>query len=352
MRIELPTSPKRILIIKPSALGDVVHALPVLNLLRLRWPEARISWLIGSGFADLVRGHPQLDEVITFDRRRFGQSWYNPMAAVELWKFIGSVGRHDFDLVIDLQGLLRSGSMTALTRAPVRVGFANARELAHMFYTHHVPIDSMEQHAIDRYLAVSEALGCGREPVEFKFVTDEADRLHVAKLLNGVERFALLLPGANWATKRWPPKKYAELIAPLYDQFGLTTILAGGPDVRDIATEIFMHYKPALAGRVPKVIDAVGKTTIRQLVVLIERAAMVIANDSGPMHIAAALNRPLVTIFGPTNPIRTGPFNRPGTVLRFDLPCSPCYSRQCSHVSCMNWVPAEAVLALAGKQLQ
>jgi lipopolysaccharide heptosyltransferase I len=351
MKIELPNPPKRILIIKPSALGDAVHALPVLNLLKLRWPEAQISWLIGSGFADLIRGHPQLDEVITFDRRRLGTAWYNPLAAFELWKFIRTVGRHDFDLVIDLQGLLRSGWMTAMTRAPIRVGFANARELAHMFYTHHVPIDTMEQHAIDRYLAITDALGCGRTPVEFKFVTDEGDRAHVDALLNGVERFALLLPGANWMTKRWSPQGYAELIAPLYEKFGLTTVIAGGPDVRGVVTEIFMHHKPALQGRVPRVVDAVEKTTIRQLVALTERAAMVIANDSGPMHIAAALNRPLVTIFGPTNPIRTGPFNRPDTVLRFDLPCSPCYSRECSHVSCMNWVPADAVLALAGKQL-
>src|SRR5436190_8740167 len=185
-RIELPASPQRILIIKPSALGDVVHTLPVLKLLRTKWPQAQISWLIGSSFAGLIERHPQLNEVISFDRDRFSHASYNPFAAVELRRFIKNLKHRQFDLVIDFQGLFRSGLLTALTRAPVRVGFSNARELAHLFYTHHVPIDSMEQHAVDRYLAVTDALGCGREPVEFKFVIDDADRARVEKMLQGV----------------------------------------------------------------------------------------------------------------------------------------------------------------------
>jgi len=339
-QIELPTSdPRNVLIIKPSALGDVVHTLPVLNLLRRHWPSAQISWLIDSRFAGLLQGHPQLDQIITFDRNRFARSWHNPVAAIELFRFLKNLGERNFDLVIDLQGLMRSGWLTAFTEAPVRVGFSNAREFAHLFYTHHVPVDSMEQHAIERYLSVTQAIGCGREPVEFNFVTDEADAQHVDQLINGVGHYAVLLPGTNWPTKRWPVESFAALIDPLREGFGLTSVIAGGPDVGEIAS------------RIPAPINVVGKTNLRQLVAMLSRADLVIANDSGPMHIASALGKPLVTMFGPTNPIRTGPYGRLDSVVRVDIPCSPCYSRRCSHTSCMKWLGVQDVLDEAQRQM-
>ncbi len=369
MSINLPTSPRRILIIKPSALGDIVHTLPVLNLLRRRWPDAHISWLIGSAFAGLVQGHPQLNEVITFDRNRFARAWYKPPALIDFVRFVRDLKRRKFDLVIDLQGLFRSGWFTSMTGAAVRVGFANARELAHFFYTHHVPIHSMEQHAIDRYLAITDALGCGREPVEFNLSIDAADHARVDELLGGATRFALILPGTNWPTKRWPAERFAELIAPLRGEFGLTSVIAGGPDVSEIA-EVIFRSRPDLEARVSPdsyaapgvnaglgsdaangVLNLVGQTSLRELVALIDRATVVVANDSGPMHIAAAMNKPLVTIFGPTNPTRTGPYRRDDSVVRVDIPCSPCYSRKCSHISCMKWLAVDAVLAQIRRQL-
>src|SRR3954453_2533123 len=126
--IELPSAPSRILLIKPSAIGDVVHALPVLNLLRLRWPEAHVSWLVTPACAGLLERHPQLDEVIRFERKEFGRGWRSPRVGVDLLRFRRSVRARKFDLVVDLQGLLRSGWFAWVTRAPVRVGPANARE--------------------------------------------------------------------------------------------------------------------------------------------------------------------------------------------------------------------------------
>lgn len=345
-RIELPTSPQRILLIKPSALGDVVHALPVLNLLKQRWPAAKISWLIASNFAGLIRGHPQVDEVIAFDRDRFSRAWCDPFATGELFQFIQLLRSRKFDLVVDLQGLFRSGILAALTRAPFRVGFANAREMAHLFYTHHVPIESMEQHAVDRYLAVSDALGCGRAPVQFDLSVSDTTAGEVDAMLEGVGRFALLLPGTNWPTKRWPAEHFASLIEPLRNQQGLSTVLGGGPDAAPIAAEIRNIYQRSKAGSESREtnLDLTGQTTLPQLVALIARAELVIANDSGPMHIAAAMNKPLITPFGPTNPIRTGPYQRPESVVRVDVPCSPCYSKRCSHVSCMKLLRPELVL--------
>src|SRR5439155_9441238 len=153
--IHLSSPPRRILIIKPSAIGDVVHTLPILALLRRRFPQAHIAWLLTPACAGLLDGHPLLDEVILFQRRRFGQGWRNPSSALDLLAFTKDLRQRRFDLVIDLQGLFRSGWFAWKTRAPVRIGFANAREFAPLFYTHRVPIDSPEQHAIGRYLKLA-----------------------------------------------------------------------------------------------------------------------------------------------------------------------------------------------------
>lgn len=337
--VDLPTPPWRILIIKPSAVGDVVHALPILNLLRTKWPTAHIAWLVTPVCSGILEGHPQLNEVILFDRKGLGAAWKSGESRSQLGAFRHRLRDGNFDLVIDLQGLFRSGWMAWQTRAPVRVGFANARELAPLFYTHRVRVGSPEQHAIERYLTIAEQLGCGRGPVKFVFPTDDADRAHVREMTNNIGKYAVVLPGTNWKTKRWPVESFAALVQPLRERFSLSTIIAGGPGDRE------------LAAKIPGGLDLTGKTSLRQLVALLEAADLVIANDSGPMHIAAALGRPLVTMFGPTNPVRTGPYGRGDSVIRVGVPCSPCYSRHCSHISCMTWLYPEHVLALAATQM-
>jgi lipopolysaccharide heptosyltransferase I len=350
--------PQRILIIKPSAIGDIVHALPVLNLVRRRWPAARISWLVTPVCAGLLEGHPLLDEVILFDRKRWGGMWRSPRLFGEWRRFTRELRERRFDLVIDLQGLFRSGWLAWKTGAPVRVGFANAREFAPLFYSHRVPIDTPEQHAIERYVKLARFIGCDDGPIEFPFATTDADREHVDRLLRtaleapggpslqgwatgegALPRYAVLLPGTNWETKRWPVEKFAGMVGPLRERFGLVSVLAGGPDAG------------AMAGQIPGAVDLTCKTTLRQLTALLERADLVVANDSGPMHIASALGRPLVTPFGPTNPVRTGPFGRMDSVIRLDIACSPCYSRHCSHKSCLRGLEVEPVIRLAGEQM-
>jgi lipopolysaccharide heptosyltransferase I len=337
--LDLSTPPGRILIIKPSAVGDVVHGLPVLNLLRRKWPQAHISWLVTPVCSGILEGHPQLDEVILFDRKRLSSAWKSSASRRELFSLGRRLRAGNFDLVIDLQGLFRSGWMAWKTRAPIRIGFSNARELAPIFYTHKVDVGTTEQHAIDRYLSITEALGCGRGPVEFIFPTDDADRAAVRGMLPEPTRYAVLLPGTNWLTKRWPVESFAALVDPLRERFGLETVVAGAAGDKALAAKI--------GG-----IDLTGRTSLRQLAALLEGADLVIANDSGPMHIAAALGRPLVAIFGPTNPVRTGPYHRLDTVVRMDIICSPCYSRYCSHRSCLRWLGIVEVLAAAERQLR
>lgn len=336
MQIELPHEPRKILIVKPSALGDIVHTLPVLKLLRNKWRSAQIDWLVVPAFASLLDGHPLLNHVVRFDRKRFATWYRNPKLAGELLTFTQSLRQPKYDLAIDLQGLFRSGWLTRQTGAPVRVGFGYAREGSPLFYTHKVPQPTPERHAVERYLDIAEALGCGRRPVEFDFgISDDVRRATAAMAGDG--DYAVLLPGTNWPTKRWPAESFAGLIRPIRDEFGLRVIIAGGPDVAGLP--------------MPGAESLVGKTDLKQLVALLERASLVVANDSGPMHIASALNRPLVTLFGPTNPIRTGPYSRLDTVLQLDLACRPCYSRECSHQSCLRWIGVDDVMRQARSRL-
>ncbi len=330
--IHLPREPRRILIVKPSALGDIVHTLPVLHLLRKRFKAAQISWLVVPAFAGLIEGHKDLDHVLLFERRRFSNLWRDASAAKGLLSFAMSLSKQEFDLVIDLQGLLRSGWITWQTRAPVRVGFAYAREGATTFYTHVVNTDTHEKHAVERYLDVCESLGCGRGPVVFDFDLDESARTSVKEMIGVATDYAVLMPGTNWATKRWPAERFEALIGELRRRHGLASVIAGGKDVIEM-------------GRTwPGAIDLAGRTSLKQLVALLEGSRLVVANDSGPMHIASALGRPLVTPFGPTSPVRTGPYSRLDTVVRLDIACAPCFSRQCDHHSCMQWLSLEHVL--------
>jgi heptosyltransferase-1 len=175
--------------------------------------------------------------------------------------------------------------------------------------------------------------------VEFVFATSDDDRRFVGELMPEHKPYAVLLPATNWPTKQWPVERFAAMVEPIRRRFGLESVIAGGADAA------------LLAASMPGAIDLAGKTNLRQLVALLERAALVIGNDTGPMHIAAALGRPLVTMYGPTSPFQTGPYGRLDTVIRLDVACSPCFSRSCSHQSCLRWLEIEPVLELARKQL-
>jgi lipopolysaccharide heptosyltransferase I len=331
--------PKSVLIIKPSAVGDIVHALPVLPRLKRLWPGAKISWIVMPQCADLVRRHPMIDEVILFERRRLSR-WYYPAVALELYRFLRDLRRHEFDLVIDLQGLLRSAGVAIVSGARRRVGFSNARELAPLFYTQAVDCSWELDHAVERYLKVAAALGCPENgKVEFPLAVDDEDRNFIETLIPAGVNYAVLMPGTHWETKRWPVDRFAALIGPVKERWGLESVAAGSPG------------DAVLTKQLTGAIDLTGKTSLRQMVALLERAKLVIANDTGPMHIAAALGRPLVTPYGPTSPTRTGPYGRPDSVIRLDLPCSPCYSRTCSHRSCMEWLGVDSVLKQAGEQM-
>ncbi len=199
--------PERVCIIKPSSMGDVIHAMPILSALRRRWPSAHLSWIVNRPFAELLDGHPDLDERIVYDRGRKGLDGrkFGGMAVL-----LGRLARDRFDLTIDLQGLLRSALMVAATRARVRVGMADAREGARWFYTHRVDAPRLGMHAVDRALRVASRFGADdSEPLFHLPISDQARRW-AAEAVAGLPRPRIILNvGAQWRTKRWPPEHFA-----------------------------------------------------------------------------------------------------------------------------------------------
>ena len=337
---------ERILLIKPSSLGDVIHALPVLCGLRRRYPEARIDWLIGTAFAELLAGHKDLDELVMFDRRRFGRLASNPRIAAEFFRFVRGLRRRHYDLVVDLQGLFRTGFLAWATAAGVRIGFHDAREGAAVFYTHRLHVEDKDSHAVDKNCKVGEMLGFASDPVEFNLPISDVARSDVRSLLS--ERsvgdgttLVAVVPGARWETKVWPVDRFSRAIDDLHADGPVRCILLGGRDEVALCREIVECCES-------KPIDLSGQTDLPRLAAAVELADVVLCHDSGVMHIAVALDRPLVCLVGPTNPARTGPYRRLRDVVRIDLDCAPCYLRrlpQCPHEHrCMKGLSVEVVV--------
>ena len=318
---------QRILLIKPSSLGDVVHALPVLHGLRRRYPNARIDWLISSSLAPLLEGHDELDELVLFDRRNYGRIAFSPRVAVEFVRFVRRLRAGRYDLVIDLQGLFRTGFLARASGAPIRIGFADAREGASFFYNHHSPSVPAETHAVDRNYSVARLLGFDDVPIEFHIPLTDGDRTEADRLLRKAgfddARLVAVVPGARWETKVWLPERFTETIDELQAGHDVRCVLLGGPDETARCAQIAAACRDAP-------INLVGQTSLRILAAVLAKTDAVLCHDSGAMHVAVALDRPVVCLIGPTNPARTGPYRRPNDVVRLDLECAPCYLRNLS----------------------
>jgi lipopolysaccharide heptosyltransferase I len=331
--------PENILVIKPSSLGDVVHSLPVLAKLRSAFPDARISWLIGLAAAPLIESNPNLDRVIYFHRRRGG-----PVTTIgENLRLARALSRENFDCVIDLQGLLRSALFARATRAPRRVGLSDAREGASHFYSDVVAVNGV-MHAIDRYLKVGEVLGFDPEEPVFSLEVPQAAHRTAEKLLEGTPHpprpFIAFSPGARWHTKVWPRANFIEAGRLIIERFGGTILLVGTvSEAGDAAAEI----ENALGD---PVVNLVGRTTLEELVAVFGRLDLLVTPDTGLMHIADAIGLPLVAVFGPTDPARTGPYFQRERVLRSDVcPESPCLKRRCDRGFC------DAMQAVSGEEV-
>jgi lipopolysaccharide heptosyltransferase I len=332
-RLPLPHYPaRRIALLKPSALGDIIHSLPVLTALRRRYPQAHICWVVNRAYEPLLCGHRDLDETLPFHRGATQTGWG---ATVRAWVgLLGELRRRRFDLVVDLQGLFRSGLMAAATGAPRRVGLGSAREGASWFYTDVVPVADFDAlHAVDRYWLVAEALGAGDGPREFHVpIPAEARRWADETLRDCPRPWLALGPGSRWLTKRWPPGHFAALARRAQADFGGTVLFVGAADETPLAQAVQAElHGPAR--------DLTGRTTLPRLAALLARADVMLANDTGPLHLAAALGRPVVAPYTCTKVRCNGPYATSGllkgSAVESTVWCQGSYLKRCGRLECM-----------------
>ena len=327
-----------ILIVKLSAIGDVIHTLPALNAIRAHYPRARITWLVETAAADLVIGHRSLDRVIVSHRKRWirelnGKGRRQAMA--EIRNFWHELRDTTYDIIIDFQGLLKSALPVWLARGKRKIGFDRGmqhQEHSYLFYSERIPPVDMEVHALTRGLMLLNAIGIATPSVLYDIPVSEKDHARVKSLLgshgtDGARPLVAINPVALWETKLWLNDRFAVLADRLVTEHGADVVFTGGPgDRRTIAEIREMMTAPAA--------DLSGRTTLTMLAALYQRASLLVTTDTGPMHLAAAVDTPVVALFGPTAPWRTGPFGDGHCVIRTAPSCSPCFKRSCDVHQC------------------
>jgi lipopolysaccharide heptosyltransferase II len=344
----------KILILKPSSLGDVIHALPVLRLLKRHWPESHIHWWLDIHLLPLLRSDPDLDGLYAFERKR----WAAPHRWPEILSSIESMREQRFDLAIDLQGLARSSMFAWLANAGTTVGLDNlregGREGARAMYDLAPPRAPARAHAVDRYMAVLPLL---RVPVHWDFEwlpprPEAARRVRETWAPDGERtRWIVLLPGGRWDNKRWPVRNFADL----------AKRFAGIPDVKLVVlgSKGERPLGEAIAAVAPgRCLNLAGSTSLDEMIEWIRLSRLTITNDTGPMHVAAALGRPVIAVFGPTAPWNTGPYRQLDHVIQATgLPCVPCLKSKCAYrepLACLHSIKPDLVFEkvceeLAGK---
>lgn len=330
--------PRRVCLIKPSALGDIVHALPALSTLRTLWPDAQLAWVVNRGLRGLLDGHPALDEVIPYERQG--------LALPAFVAFLRGLRRRRFDLTIDLQGLLRSGLMTAATGAPVRLGPRDAREGAALAYTHTYNAPRATTHAVDRYLHAVGLFGADVSRPRFVVAMAEADREWARDALAHVPAPRLVLNvGARWETKRWPPRQFAEVARRAARERGAGLVAVGAPEDRPLVEALREALAPI------SVLDLCARTTLPQLAALAAESDVFLSNDTGPLHLAAAAGARVVGIYTCTSPELTGPYGLRAATVRSGVWCAPSYVRSCARLECMSELSPDRVWPVVRAQL-
>jgi len=346
----------RILIIRLSAIGDVVHTLPAVHLLKKQFPACRITWAVEEVAADLVACYEGIEDVIVSKRTAWMAALRrgNALAAcTEAAAFLRRLRRDEFDLVLDFQGLFKSGLLAGLARGKRTIGFAHAREGATLFYTEKAPAPDFSEHAIVRHMGLVRYLGIRDDTVVFSPLWGDREQESVARLAGFQGRqdakpLIVVHSFSTWPTKCWDAGRVATVCDGLIARYDARIVFAGtAADQAQVSGIMSAMKGPAD--------NLAGRTTLRELACLLARSSLMVTMDSGPMHLACAVGVPVVALFGPTAPWRTGPFGSRHSVIRKELDCSPCYRKKTcplGHHRCMADITVEDVLEVCSNYLR
>jgi 3-deoxy-D-manno-octulosonic-acid transferase/heptosyltransferase-1 len=339
----------KILIVKLSAIGDVVHTLPALNALRRHYPEAHITWLVEEAAADLVVGHPALDRVLISKRKR----WLSGLKTAhwrsnlnELARFLSQLRDSRYDLLFDFQASFKGAALIALVRAQRKIGFGHGlqhQEHSYLALNERIAAVSMDIHALKRGLMLLEAAGIPCDKVAYHLPITENHRRRAQELIYGhADRTAdnasiAINPMAKWETKLWPEAQFAELADRLIEKYQTTVFFTGGPEDRPIIERIRKKMRR-------NAFNLAGQTRLMELAAIYRIVACVISTDTGPMHISAAVGTPTAALFGPTADWRTGPYGDGHRIISSNPQCRPCFKRRCDTTHCMRDISVADVL--------
>ena len=334
--------PARVCIIKPSSLGDVVHALPILSALRARWPAAHLAWVVNHPFREVLEGHQALDELIVHDRSPKGGGFLGMHGSAGLFQ---KLARSGFDLTIDLQGLLRSALMTAATRSPVR-RHGRCTRGAHWFYTDRVDASRLHVHAVERDRRVALAFGASMAEPRFDLPIAPEHARWASETLDGLAMPRIVLNlGAQWLTKRWPPEHFAEIARRASARYGASLIAVGSPADRPLVDALVRHAARS------RYLTFAG-TSLQQLAALLAEVDLLISNDTGPLHLAAAAGARVIGIYTCTDPLLTGPFGPRATTVQTTVWCKCSLIKTCNRMDCMRELTPDRVWPVVQEQIE
>ena len=333
-----------ILIIKLSAIGDVVQTLPALEAIKTIYPESTLTWLVEEPAAGILEDHPLIDIVLVSRRKIWFRMLRNPLTAMQgltrIFHFLVDLRRSQYDIAIDFQGLFKSGVLIGLARARRKIGFDRTRELSYLFLNERIPAYDIEKHALERYLDVARYLGAKdihatcTLPIhrELTLIRQKVEAIKPqGKLL------IVINPAARWKSKLWPERNFAMLADRLVREKHAVVVFTGSREDRELNRNILSMMEE-------QALNWAGETTLKELAALAHHADVFISTDTGPMHLAAAAGVTVLALFGPTAPWRTGPYGSKHIILRAGTECSPCFTRTCNNVRCMDDITVDAVM--------
>jgi len=334
---------KKFLIVKLSAIGDVVHTIPALCAIRRAMPDAFIGWVVEELSSDLLKGHPYLDKLYVIPKSRWKGN-YGKYLFTEIVPFFQGIARDKYDVTIDFQGLTKSGVVAYLSGAKIRIGFGDkdGRELNKIFINERITPPENKPHIIDRNLLLLKPLGIENPQYEFKInIPDEAYSYIENKLkINGVqsdEKFVFINPGAGWITKRIPLNMLGEVGKIIVEKYNLRVMLTYGPGEEKMVKELKeMIGSKALIS---------PETSLMQLTALLSRCKLFIGGDTGPTHLASVLDVPVVSFFGASDAKRNQPYGKKSYVIQLnELECVPCWKTKCEDLKCVKNITPEMLM--------